>query len=86
MYPNAHVSKAIELLGGPTQAARRLNLPSYQTAQAWCRQGRVPAKYCKTIERELGGKVKARQLRPDDWHLYWPEDGRKRRAAREAAQ
>ena len=29
--------------------------------------------YCVAIERETGGQVTRRDLRPDDWHLIWPE-------------
>ncbi len=28
---------------------------------------------CTAIERATGGVVTRRDLRPDDWHLIWPE-------------
>lgn len=29
--------------------------------------------YCVAIERETRGHVTRQDLRPDDWHLIWPE-------------
>lgn len=29
--------------------------------------------YCIAIERATKGAVTRRDLRPDDWHEYWPE-------------
>jgi DNA-binding transcriptional regulator YdaS (Cro superfamily) len=29
--------------------------------------------YCLAIERATDGAVTRRDLRPDDWHLIWPE-------------
>jgi len=31
------------------------------------------AELCVLVERESGGKVTRRDLRPDDWHRIWPE-------------
>lgn len=36
-------------------------------------QRRAGEKLCVAIERESGGRVTRRDLRPDDWHLIWPE-------------
>lgn len=33
----------------------------------------VPLEHCAAIERATGGAVTRRDLRPDDWHLIWPE-------------
>ena len=33
----------------------------------------VPVERCPAIERATGGAVTRRDLRPDDWHLIWPE-------------
>jgi DNA-binding transcriptional regulator YdaS (Cro superfamily) len=36
--------------------------------------GRKPGpEYCSAIERATGGAVMRWDLRPDDWHLIWPE-------------
>lgn len=58
--------KAIQLLGGPVAAARRLKVKggSHQTVQSWLKT-RVPAEYCPEIERELCGQVRCEELRPD---------------------
>lgn len=33
----------------------------------------VSAEQCVVIERVTGGTVTRQELRPDDWHLIWPE-------------
>jgi DNA-binding transcriptional regulator YdaS (Cro superfamily) len=33
----------------------------------------VPIERCVAIEQATGGAVTRRDLRPDDWHLIWPE-------------
>ena len=33
----------------------------------------IPAEHCKTIERLTGGLVTCQEMRPHDWHKYWPE-------------
>ena len=33
----------------------------------------VPYEHCPRIESLTGGAVTRRDLRPDDWHLIWPE-------------
>lgn len=70
-------STAIDLLGGPTEAAKRLSshFPDRKpltTAAVWNWRNRgVPAEYCIAIERELAGKVRRSELRPD---IYPPEE------------
>lgn len=34
---------------------------------------KVPIIYCVAIERVTDGQVTRKDLRPDDWHLIWPE-------------
>lgn len=35
---------------------------------------RMPSpEFCVRIERATGGEVSRWDLRPDDWHLIWPE-------------
>lgn len=36
---------------------------------------------CAAIEQATGGQVTRRDLRPDDWHLIWPELAEKKGAA-----
>lgn len=33
----------------------------------------VPVQHCVAIERATDGAVTRCDLRPDDWHLIWPE-------------
>lgn len=33
----------------------------------------IPAEHCKAIEKLTGGEVTCREMRPMDWHKYWPE-------------
>ena len=41
---------------------------------AWLAGNRpVPVHRCAAIESATGGAVTRRDLRPDDWHLIWPE-------------
>ena len=40
----------------------------------WARGRRgVPVERAVAIEQATGGAVTRRDLRPDDWHLIWPE-------------
>jgi DNA-binding transcriptional regulator YdaS (Cro superfamily) len=65
------LKRAVDLLGGPSAAARKLKVPGqrYQTVQSWLRT-RVPAQYCPSIERETSRRVVCEQIRPDiDWSV-----------------
>jgi DNA-binding transcriptional regulator YdaS (Cro superfamily) len=33
----------------------------------------IPLQHCASIEKTTGGAVRRWDLRPDDWHLIWPE-------------
>lgn len=33
----------------------------------------IPAEHCKAIEKFSEGQVSCMEMRPDDWHKYWPE-------------
>jgi DNA-binding transcriptional regulator YdaS (Cro superfamily) len=33
----------------------------------------IPLERCAAIEQATGGLVTRQELRPDDWHLIWPE-------------
>lgn len=58
-----------------TGLARTLGLNPDQVRQWRHRHnGRQPApENCVAIERATEGAVTRRDLRPDDWHLIWPE-------------
>lgn len=70
---NPNIKKAIDLLGGVVATKNALNLETYQTVQQWVKANSIPAKYCRTIEDLLSGEVTRKQLRPNDWIVYWPE-------------
>lgn len=67
------INKAIHKVGSASELARRLGV----TPQAVCfwRDGlrRIPAEKCAAIEAATDGLVSRKDLRPDDWHLIWPE-------------
>ncbi len=41
----------------------------------------TPIERCYPIEQATQGKVTRKDLRPDDWHLIWPELTKKKVAA-----
>lgn len=62
-------AKAISLLGGPVDAARKTSAPSYQAVQSWLVCG-VPPRYCIKVSNLTGMQLS--ELRPTDWDVYWP--------------
>lgn len=58
------LDKAVQLLGGVTAAALRLNVKSYQSIQQW-RSTCVPIERCPIVEREVAGAITCEDLRPD---------------------
>lgn len=62
------LSKAVELLGGPTACSRALGVTP-QAVFFWLRGARtLSAEQCIAIERETAGAVTVEELRPDvDW-------------------
>lgn len=59
--PREALRRAIEAAGGTASLARSLGIHSQAVSQ-W---ERAPAKRVFQIERATGGKVRARELRPD---------------------
>lgn len=72
LTPSEVAAEAISFLGGPSKAARVLEVKDarHQTVQAWLRS-RVPAEYCPRIEartRERGRTYFCEWIRPDvEW-------------------
>lgn len=56
---------------------------SRQSIANWKADNCVPTKHCASIEQVTNGAVTRKDLRPDDWHLIWPElvKTRKQKAA-----
>ena len=61
--------------GGVSEFAARIGVsPVYLSQLAVEQDGRVPSPaLCVVIERESCRSVCRQDLRPDDWHLIWPE-------------
>lgn len=61
--------------GGVSEFAGRIGVtPVYLSQIAAGQDGRVPSpSLCVVIERESCGHTGRKDLRPDDWHLIWPE-------------
>jgi len=59
--------------GNASKLAATLGLSPVLVSQ-WAVGGRpVPVTRCPAIERATNGLVTRRDLRPQDWHLIWPE-------------
>lgn len=80
--PKGAAKRAIDILGGPSKAARRLDVKDhrYQTVQSWLANG-VPAKYCPAVERETtleGQPVLCEELCNEaDWSVLRTKHPRK---------
>lgn len=73
------IQKACEKAGGQTALANSISeltgtVVTQQRIRNWLARGdRVPAEYCVAIEYATNAEVTRRDLRPDDWHLIWPD-------------
>ncbi|MFD2298382.1 helix-turn-helix domain-containing protein [Paracidovorax citrulli] len=64
---------AISTVGGVGKLAEAIGI-GQSAVSNWRARGTTPdAAYCVAIERATSGAVSRRDLRPDDWHLIWPE-------------
>lgn len=73
---NNEISAAVELAAsmvGSQKALAELLDVSPKAVWAWINRGSIPPTYCVAIEKATGGKVSRNVLRPDDFHLIWPE-------------
>lgn len=69
---NQHIERAIRLATSQASLANGVGV-TQQTVSNWKDGGPIRPEHCSAIERFLGGAVTRKQLRPDDWHLVWPE-------------
>lgn len=72
------IKQAVDIVGGQAQLAKALSEPNANVSPTfvhqWVKGWRsVPPKYCTKIEALTQGAVSRKDLRPDDWQLYWPE-------------
>lgn len=59
--------------GSVAQLAKDLEIAPSLVSQ-WKNKVRpIPLERCTAIEKATNGAVTRRDLRPDDWHLIWPE-------------
>lgn len=70
--------------GSPAKLAAAVGAKSTAAVCNWEHRS-IPADMAKTVEGLTG--ISVRELRPNDWHRYWPESkpARKRKPAAEAA-
>jgi len=59
--------------GRASQLAVTLGLSPVLVSQWASGDRQVPVTRCAAIERATGGQVTRKDLRPQDWHLIWPE-------------
>lgn len=67
------IQSACDILGSQSALAKALELAPALIHQWRAGIRPVPVQHCVAIERVTGGAVSRRELRPDDWHLIWPE-------------
>jgi len=57
---------------------------SQQAISNW-KAREVPIEHCASIEKATDGAVTRKDLRPNDWHLIWPELVKSRKQPAKAA-
>lgn len=70
---NEAIQRAIEKLGSGSSLATAIGRSPQFVSQLFKGDRPVPVELCVSIERATDGAVTRRDLRPDDWHLIWPE-------------
>lgn len=62
------------LLTGQKQRAfaKKIGRPESDVSTWVNKKVPVPVKYCRQIVEETNGMVRFRDLRPDDYMIYWP--------------
>jgi DNA-binding transcriptional regulator YdaS (Cro superfamily) len=59
--------------GRLTRVARAVGIAPAFLAQIASGKRSAPVQYCRAIVGACGGAVALWDLRPNDWHLIWPE-------------
>lgn len=59
--------------GRAIKVARAIDVPASFVSKMASGGKAIPAEHCKAIESLTGGEVTCREMRPLDWHKYWPE-------------
>lgn len=73
MQPESTMKRVADAVGGQAALANICGVTPQAVSQ-WVRGIRpIPVERCAAIERATNGVVTRRDLRPNDWHLIWPE-------------
>ena len=67
------VIKAVRLAKGAVRLAALCGVTPTNVYQWQTGRRPVPVERCARLESACGQKVMRWHLRPDDWHLIWPE-------------
>lgn len=59
--------------GEAARLARETKIKPQNISAFAANRKKVPIKAAKQIEQATNGEVTCKDLRPDDWHLIWPE-------------
>lgn len=64
---------AIDHMGGVSKLADAIGVGQSAISNLMSRNGKPSPENCVAIERVTKKAVTRKDLRPDDWHLIWPE-------------
>ena len=67
------LDRAADFCGGITKLAAALGIGQSVVSNWKARGTLIEAVYCTAIEQLTKGKVRRKDLRPDDWAAIWPE-------------
>ena len=67
------IQKACQIVGGQSALARIISVTPPTVNQWICEKRSVSARLAVAIEGATSGKVSRKDLRPNDFHLIWPE-------------
>ena len=67
------IKRACEEVGGRIALAKLIGVSPSYVSQLIAGARPLPVERCPEIERATSGAVTRRDLRPDDWWLFWPE-------------
>lgn len=72
--PSMKLKSWIELERGRAMSlARFIDVPPSFVSKIVAGEKAIPAEHCKAIEAFTNGAVTCQEMRPTDWHKYWPE-------------
>lgn len=67
------IDAAVRLCPGGRAALAKLLSVTVAAIGNWKLRQSVPVEHCAQIEAATSGQVTRKHLRPNDWHLIWPE-------------